>query len=107
MFVYSAPIGFADSFVRVVVCVMTANMLTQLISQYMTKAQTAGEMWGVAFMVGFVAFPLMSAIARFFENRRSSDITDMVKDFQRAKGDERKSYYAPPPSNRYIDDPDK
>lgn len=82
MFIYVKPSTLADSFVRAVVCVMAANMLTQLLASYLTKNQTTGEMWGVAFMVGFVSFPVMAAVARFFENRKASDISDMVKEIK-------------------------
>lgn len=82
MFIYVKPDTLVDGFVRAVVCVMSANMLTQLLAEYITHKQTTGEMWGVAFMVGFVAFPFMSSIARFFENRKASDISDMVKEIK-------------------------
>lgn len=85
MFVYVTPIGLADGFVRAVVCVMAANMLTQLLAEYLTHRQTTGEMWGVAFLVGFIAWPVMGAIARFFENRKAVDIKDMIKDIRGAK----------------------
>lgn len=87
MFIYVKPTTVADSFVRAVVCVMAANMLTQLLAEYITHKQTTGEMWGVAFMVGFISFPVMAAVARFFENRRASDISDMVKEI-RGKSDD-------------------
>jgi hypothetical protein len=80
MFIYVKPNGLADSFVRAVVCVMSANMLTQLLAQYLTKHQTTGEMWGVAFMVGFGAFPVLSAVAKFFERRKASDIVELATD---------------------------
>lgn len=86
MLIYSQSSNIIDSFVRVVVCVMTANMLTQLFGGFLTKSQSTGEMWGVAFMIGFVAFPLMSSIAKFFERRRASDITDLVKDIKETVG---------------------
>jgi Na+/melibiose symporter-like transporter len=87
MFIYSKPHGWADGFVRAVVCVMAANMLTQLLAQFVTKNQSTGEMWGVAFMVGFCAFPTMSAVARFFENRKASDISDIVKEIKGTKNE--------------------
>lgn len=86
MSIYAKPVNLVDSFVRVVVCIMTANMLTQLFGQYLTKQQSTGEMWGVAFMIGFVAFPLLSSIAKFFEKRRASDITEIVKDIKESTG---------------------
>ena len=86
MSIYSKPINFVDNFVRVVVCIMTANMLTQLFSQFLTKQQSTSEMWGVAFMIGFVAFPLLSSVAKFFEKRKASDITEIVKDIKDATG---------------------
>ena len=84
MFVYDPPIDLSDAFARVIVCVMTANMLTQLLAQYVTHGQSTGEMWGVAFMVGFISFPMMASIARFFEKRKASDIKDLIKDFKGA-----------------------
>lgn len=86
MTIYSKPENIIDSFVRVVVCVMTANMLTQLFGGFLTKNQSTGEMWGVAFMIGFIAFPLLQSVAKFFENRRASDITEIVKDIKETAG---------------------
>jgi hypothetical protein len=86
MSIYVKPVNLVDNFVRVVVCIMTANMLTQLFGQFLTKQQSTGEMWGVAFMIGFVAFPLLSSVAKFFEKRRASDITEIVKDIKESTG---------------------
>lgn len=112
MFVYVKPNNLIDGFVRSVICIMAANMLTQLLASYLTKNQTTGEMWGVAFMVGFMAFPVMSAIARFFENRKSSDISDIFDDLRNKNDfrgfDRKKRNKYQPPIDRVskVDNPD-
>jgi hypothetical protein len=87
MFVYMRPENIPDALVRLTVAVMVSNMLTQLVGAYITKNQSAGELWGVSFLLGFSAWSLFGAMARFFAKRQGYDIVDMARDVKSASGD--------------------
>lgn len=105
MFVYMRPENIPDAFVRITVAIMVSNMLTQLVGAYITKNQTTGELWGVSFLLGFSAWSVFGALARFFARRQGHDIVQMAKDVKAVSG-ELKLPESPPPISRKIDSPE-
>ena len=103
MFVYIQPKSLPDAFVRIVVSIMVSNMLTQLLGSYITHGQTPSELWGVAFLLGFSAWSVFGAMARFFARREEHDIVELARDVKQVSGDVR----APAPTaSKNIDSPD-
>lgn len=105
MFVYMRPENIPDAFVRITVAIMVSNMLTQLVGAYITKNQTTGELWGVSFLLGFSAWSVFGAFARFFARRQGHDIVQMAKDVKAVSG-ELKLPDTPAPISRKVDSPD-
>lgn len=102
MFVYMRPENIPDAFVRLTVAIMVSNMLTQLVGAYITRNQSTGELWGVSFLLGFSAWSVFGAMARFFAKRQGHDIVDMARDVKKVSGDVK----LPDPPSRKIDSPD-
>lgn len=100
MFVYVQPQSLPDAFVRIVVSIMVANMLTQLVGSFMTKHESTSELWGVAFLLGFTAWSIFGAFARFFAKRQEYDIVDMARDVKGVSVDLKR------PASSKIDSPD-
>ena len=102
MFVYIQPKSIPDAFVRIVVSIMVANMLTQLVGSYITHGQSTSELWGVAFLLGFSAWSVFGAMARFFAKREGFDIVDMARDVKQVSA----GVKAPEPQPSKVDSPD-
>lgn len=84
LFFYMKPSNLGDAIVRVVVAILATNMLTGLItSKFMDKA-TSAETWGVAFLIGFVAWPILGSVAKFFDRRKDQDIVEIAKSIKDA-----------------------
>ena len=106
MFVYIQPKSLPDAFVRIVVSIMVANMLTQLVGSYITHGQSTSELWGVAFLLGFSAWSVFGAMARFFARREDLDIVEMARDVKQVSGEIKPPAPPEPPISKKIDSPD-
>jgi hypothetical protein len=101
MFVYIQPKSIPDAFVRIVVAIMVSNMLTQLLGSYITHNQSPSELWGVSFLLGFSAWSVFGAMARFFAKREGHDIVEMARDVKGVSGDVKM-----PEQKSKVDSPD-
>ena len=107
MFVYIQPKSTPDAFVRIVVSIMVSNMLTQLIGSLITHSQSPSELWGVSFLLGFSAWSVFGAFARFFAKREGHDIVEMARDARSVTPSDWKLNEVSGGSSRAIDNPDK
>jgi ABC-type dipeptide/oligopeptide/nickel transport system permease subunit len=79
LFFYMKPTNLTDAIIRVLVAILATNMLTDIVSHKLIGDVTNGETWGIAFLIGFVSWPLLGAVAKFFERRKDQDILEIAK----------------------------
>lgn len=79
MMLYMRPSGIADAVRRVVVSTVSAAFLTVPIADKLFEKPDSEIVMGIAFAVGFVAWSLLGAVAKFFEARQGQDIVQMAK----------------------------
>jgi hypothetical protein len=79
LFLYIRPQNLGDAIIRVVVAILATNMLTDIIAHRFLGATTDGELWGLAFLIGFCSWPIGGWIANFFHKEKNSDIVTVAK----------------------------
>ena len=80
LFFFIRPKNTGDAIVRVTVAILATNMLTDLVAHRLPGIDTNNDLWGVAFLIGFVSYPVLSAVALFFQKRRDRDIVEIIRD---------------------------
>jgi hypothetical protein len=111
MLLYMRPSGVADGLRRVVISTVAGALLASTVAEKGFGADTPELVASAAFLVGFTAWSLLGATARFFESRKDTDIIGMMKSYTEVS---RPSYggYVPPrpaeptPKRNQIDNPD-
>lgn len=95
MLVYLPAKCWRDAVRRVFVGVMASVMLSATVSNYMFNDKyDSEELMSVAFGIGFAAWFLLGAIAKFFEKRQEMDIVQMAKDTKEVQPRKRYDPYA-------------
>lgn len=79
MLLYMRPAGAMDAARRIVVSTMSAAMLTVPVADKLFEQTGSEIVMGTAFGIGFVAWSLLGAVAKFFEARQGQDIVQMAK----------------------------
>lgn len=79
LFFFIRPTKISDAITRVVVAILATNMLTDLVAHKLPGIDTINDIWGVAFIIGFISYPVLAAVALFFQNRRDKDIVEIIK----------------------------
>lgn len=79
MMLYMRPSSVVDAVRRCVVSVVSAAMLTVPVADKLFDVADSEVIMGVGFAVGFVAWSLLGAVAKFFENRSGQDIVQMAQ----------------------------
>ena len=79
MMLYMRPANIGDAARRCVVSVVAAAMLTVPVADKIFDQAGSEILMGVGFGIGFVAWSLLGAVAKFFENRNGQDIVQMAK----------------------------
>lgn len=83
MMVYMVPSSFKDAAVRLGVSIAAASMLAPVAAAKIFDANADNDsqiVMGCAFVVGFVAWNGLGAVAQFFKNRQGKDIVQLAKD---------------------------
>ena len=107
MLLYMRPKNIPDAIVRIVVAVIAAAMLSDVLAEKLFGESTSQAIMGTAFVIGFTAWNVLGATAKFFENRQNADIVDMAKDVNSARTPPNPyTYNPPPPVSRAIDNPE-
>jgi hypothetical protein len=109
MLVYMRPSGMSDGFRRLVLSTVAGSLLAGVMAEKLFGGKEPELIAASAFLIGFTAWSLLGAVAKFFENRQQDDILTMLKSYNEAK-DTRPSYYSKPaeplPRKAQIDNPD-
>jgi hypothetical protein len=79
MMLYMRPSGMLDAIRRCIVSVLSSSMLTVPVAEKIFDEVGAEVVMGTAFAIGFVAWSMLGAIAKFFENRQGQDIVQLAK----------------------------
>lgn len=78
--VYMPAKDWGDAVKRVGVSVVAAIMLSMPIASKLFDEVNNENLMGTAFVVGFAAWFLLGAVAKFFENKQGKDILQLTKD---------------------------
>lgn len=78
--VYMPAKDWPDAIKRVGVSIVAATMLSVPIAGKLFDDVNNENLMGTAFVVGFAAWFLLGAIAKFFENKQGKDILQLTKD---------------------------
>lgn len=78
--VYMPAKDWADAIKRVGVSMVAAAMLSVPIAGKLFDDVNNENLMGTAFVVGFAAWFLLGAVAKFFENKQGKDILQLTKD---------------------------
>ena len=78
--VYMPAKDWADAIKRVGVSIVAATMLSVPLAGKLFDDVNNENLMGTAFVVGFAAWFLLGAIAKFFENKQGKDILQLTKD---------------------------
>jgi hypothetical protein len=87
MLLYMRPSSFADAIRRCLVSVVAAAMLTVPIADKVFSSSSSEIIMGTAFAIGFVAWSMLGAVAKFFEKREGQDIVQMAKSAKPLEGE--------------------
>lgn len=79
MMLYMRPASLTDALRRIAISVLSAAMLTALAAKEMFGDYGSEIVMGTGFGIGFVAWSLLGAVAKFFEVRQGQDIVQMAK----------------------------
>lgn len=107
MLLYMRPADMTDAIRRMVISVLSAVMLTGLAAKELFSAAGPEIIMGTAFGIGFIAWSLLGAVAKFFEGRQNQDIVQMMKAVNEAKSPSVQPYYPPVMQKHHIDNPDE
>lgn len=113
--IYMRPANTMDGVRRVVISVVASVLGSSAIAFKVFGAKDPEYVMMVAFLIGFCAWSLLGAIAKFFEGQKHQDIVGMLKSFNGANRPEygggggfyRATTPAQPmPKHEQIDNPD-
>lgn len=107
MLLYMRPVDIADAIRRCVVSVVAAAMLTVPIASKMFDQTGSEIIMGVGFGIGFIAWSLLGAVAKFFDARQGQDVVQMMKAVNEVRTPSVQPYYPPIVQTRQIDNPDE
>ena len=82
MMVYMRPSGLSEGVKRVTVSTVAGALLAGLLAQKAFGSETPELVAAAAFLIGFSAWSLLGAVAKFFENRQGDDIVEIVKSYK-------------------------
>lgn len=109
MIVYMRPTSITDGIRRLLISTVASVLLSEFVAEKLFGAKDPELVMAAAFLIGFVAWNVLGAFARFFENRQGDDIIGMLRS---AKETMTPSYpsYRPPimpmPRKDQIDSPE-
>jgi hypothetical protein len=111
MLVYMRPRSVADGVRRVVVSTVASALLATLIAEKLFGSKEPELVVASAFLIGFSAWSILGATARFFENRKDDDIVGMMKSYNEVSRPSYGGYtpgkpVEPMPRKSQIDNPD-
>lgn len=78
MMLYMRPASIADALRRIVVSVVLAAMVAEPVAERIFSKLNSEVVMGTSFVLGFIAWSILGAIAKFFEARQGDDIVQMV-----------------------------
>lgn len=107
MLMYMRPVDMTDAIRRMVISVLSAVMLTGLAAKEMFSVTGPEIIMGTAFCIGFIAWSLLGAVAKFFEGRQNQDIVQMMKAVNEARSPSVQPYYPPMVQSHHVDNPDE
>lgn len=78
MMLYMRPSSMADALRRIGVSVVLAIMLAEPAAEKVFTKVGSEALMGTSFVLGFIAWNILGAVAKFFETRQDEDIVQMV-----------------------------
>ena len=106
MLMYMRPVDVNDAVRRMIISVMSSVMLTGLAAKEIFNSTGSEVVMGTGFCIGFIAWSLLGAVAKFFEGRQNQDIVQMMKAVNEAREPSVQPYYPPMMQSKQIDNPD-
>jgi hypothetical protein len=82
MLVYMRANGVADGLRRILISSVSSGLLASTMASKIFGSEAPELVAACAFVLGFVAWNLLGAIAQFFENRKGDDIMSMLKTYK-------------------------
>ena len=107
MLLYMRPVDMNDAIRRMIISVLSSVMLTGLTAREMFSVSGPEVIMGTAFGIGFMAWSLLGAVAKFFAGRQDQDIVQMMKSVNEARSPSVQPFYPPVVQSRQIDNPDE
>lgn len=111
MMVYMRPNGVGEGLRRILISTVAGGLLASTVAHKVFGSESPELVASAAFLIGFSAWSLLGAIARFFENRKEDDIVSMVKSYNEVSRPSYGGYtpykpVEPLPKKNQIDNPD-
>lgn len=106
MMLYMRPSSVSDAARRVLISVVSALLLTRIVTEQVFGDADSEVAIGVAFCLGFLAWSILGAIARYFDDRKDANIITMLSDYKSVGSPSININRAPMPRPHHIDSPD-
>lgn len=108
MMLYMRPSSLGDAARRVLISVVSGVLLARVVADQLLGSKESEVVLGVAFALGFLAWSLLGAIARYFDDRKEANIITMLQDYRSvgSPGASININRAPMPRPHHIDSPD-
>lgn len=109
MLMYMRPPNMQDALRRIVISTLSAVMLSSIVSREVFNTEGSEMIMGTSFCIGFLAWSILGAVAKFFQGRQDQDIVQMMKAVNEARSPSPAPYYTirPQPISRQVDNPDE
>lgn len=79
MLMYMRPANPTQALARVSVSAISAVMLSSIVAMKLFSDTASETVMGCAFVIGFVAWSILGAVAKFFDGRKDKDIVEMLR----------------------------
>ena len=76
---YIRPANLQQAIVRILISTISAMAISPAIAFKLFERVDADVVMGIAFVVGFIAWNVLGAVAMFFNNRQGQDVIEMIK----------------------------
>lgn len=109
---YMPPHTLFDGIRRVVISTIASSLLAEFVAEKAFNSKDPELVMAAAFLVGFVAWNVLGATARFFESRQHEDIVGMLKSAKESitpsygQSSYKPTVTTPIPRKDQIDNPD-
>lgn len=108
MMLYMRPSDAMDGLRRIAISVLAAVMLSALVARELFDSVGSEIVMGTAFGIGFMAWSILGAVAKFFQGRQNDDIVQMMKSVNEVRNPAPQPFYpySVAPQSHNVDNPD-